>query len=131
MSPYEPFVRILRRRARDAVLSVATAKDGESVRKLLRAYGIADLFPEGRLLDKETGVSKSEHLKRLQKMVGCGFDSITFVDDKVNHLDDVAPLGVRCALASWGFNGPREVAAARAAGHLVCTLDDVEAQLFD
>jgi hypothetical protein len=53
-----------------------------------------------------------------------------FVDDKVNHLDDVSRLGVRCGLATWGFNGPREEALARAAGHLVCTLDDAEEQLF-
>ena len=56
---------------------------------------------------------------------------ITFVDDKVNHLDAVAPLGVRCALAAWGYNGPREHRLARSHGHLLCTLDDVEAQLFE
>ena len=38
---------------------------------------------------------------------------MTFVDDKLNHLDDVAPLGIRCALAAWGFNGPREIEQAR------------------
>ena len=130
MSPYEPFVRILRRRGQDAILSVATAKDRGSVRKLLRAYGIEDLFPEDRVLDKETGITKSEHLRRLKTMFRCSFDAITFVDDKVNHLNDVAPLGVRCVLASWGFNGSREVDLARAAGHLVCALEDFEAQVF-
>jgi hypothetical protein len=37
---------------------------------------------------------------------------------------------VRCALAAWGFNGEREARLARAAGYLVCTLADVEQQIF-
>jgi phosphoglycolate phosphatase-like HAD superfamily hydrolase len=123
MSPYEPFLGVLRRRKDDVVLSVATAKDRGSVRKLLAAYGIDGL-------DKETGVSKSAHLEHLQRKFGWKFSDMAFIDDKVNHLDDVGRLGVRCALATWGFNGPREEALARAAGYLVCTLDDVEEQLF-
>jgi phosphoglycolate phosphatase-like HAD superfamily hydrolase len=130
MSPYEPFLGVLRRHEDDAVLAVATAKDRASVRKLLRAYGIDDLFPEDCVLDKETGVSKSAHLEHLQGKYGWRFDEMTFVDDKVNHLDDVSRLGVRCALAAWGFNGEREEALARAAGYLVCTLGDAEQQLF-
>jgi phosphoglycolate phosphatase-like HAD superfamily hydrolase len=130
MSPYEPFLDVLRRRSKDVVLSVATAKDRGSVRKLLRAYGIDDLFPDDCVLDKETGVGKSAHLQHLQAKFGWGFPEMTFIDDKVNHLDDVGRLGVRCALATWGFNGPREEVLARAAGYLVCTLDDVEARLF-
>jgi phosphoglycolate phosphatase-like HAD superfamily hydrolase len=130
MSPYEPFLAVLRRRARDVELSVATAKDRASVRKLLRAYGIDALFSEGCVLDKEIGVTKSAHLEHLHEKFGCDFPEMTFVDDKVNHLDHVSRLGVRCALATWGFNGSREVKLARAAGHLVCTLDDVEDQLF-
>jgi hypothetical protein len=55
---------------------------------------------------------------------------MTFVDDKVSHLDAVALLGVRCALACWGFNGVREIGLAQASGHLICTLGDVEAQIF-
>jgi len=130
MRPYQPFLDVLRRRAADAALCVATAKDRGSVRRLLRAYGVDELFPEDCVLDKEAGVSKSAHLVHLQQKFGCRFDAMTFVDDKVTHLDDVARLGVRCALAGWGFNAERERALARAAGHLVCDLGDVEAQLF-
>jgi len=131
MSPYAPFLGVLRRRATDVLLCIATAKDHGSVHKLLQAYAIADLFPEERVLDKETGVHKSDHLAYLRERFALDYSEMTFVDDKVNHLDDVGGLGVRCALATWGFNGPRELTRAQAAGHLVCTLDDVEAQLFD
>jgi len=130
MSPYAPFLAVLRRRAAEVPLCIATAKDRGSVQKLLRAYGVADLFPDARVLDKETGVHKSAHLEHLRDQFALEYAEMTFVDDKVSHLDDVGGLGVRCALATWGFNGPRELARARAGGHLVCTLDDVETQLF-
>jgi len=130
MSPYETFIDIVRRRAYSVDLSIATAKDRGSVRKLLRAYGIDDLFPEDLVLDKEAGVTKTAHLEHLRARFGCRFEEMTFVDDKVSHLDEVARLGVRCALAAWGFNGARETKLARASGHLVCSLDDVEERIF-
>ena len=55
---------------------------------------------------------------------------MTFVDDKVSHLEVVASLGVRCALAGWGYNGERESARARELGCLVLTLEDAEARLY-
>jgi phosphoglycolate phosphatase-like HAD superfamily hydrolase len=130
MAPYAPFVATLRRRAGDAVLAIATAKDHRSVSAVLRAYGLADLFDPRWILDKEAGISKRGHLERLAEGLRLPFKEITFVDDKVNHLESVAPLGVRCALAAWGYNGPRERERARALGFLVCRLEDAEAQLF-
>lgn len=130
MGPYPRFVEVLRRRASDVVLAIATAKDRSSVRALLRAYGIDALFDPDLVLDKEAGVSKVAHLEQLRRRCGLAYAQITFVDDKVNHLDDVASLGVRCGLACWGYNGEREARRARARGYLVCDLDNVEAQLF-
>jgi phosphoglycolate phosphatase-like HAD superfamily hydrolase len=130
LPPYPALLEVLRRRAGDARLAIATAKDTRSVAALLARYGIADLFEAGLVLDKETGHSKTAHLEALQARTRIPFGEITFVDDKVNHLDRVAPLGVRCALAAWGYNGPRECEIARAHGHLVCRLEDVEQKLY-
>jgi methionine salvage enolase-phosphatase E1 len=74
-------------------------------------------------------VSKAQHVERLQRELGVRFPEITFVDDKVNHLDAVAPLGARCVLAGWGYNGPREHALAARRGYPVCSLADFEARL--
>jgi phosphoglycolate phosphatase-like HAD superfamily hydrolase len=130
MAPYAPLLSVLRRRARDAHLAIATAKDRASVTALLARYGVADLFAPDLVLDKETGVSKVAHLERLHAQTGIGFAEITFVDDKLNHLDSVAALGVRCALAAWGYNGERERRDAAKRGHLVCSLTDVERKLY-
>jgi phosphoglycolate phosphatase-like HAD superfamily hydrolase len=130
MAPYRPFVELLLRRKGQVGLAIATSKDRRSVRELLTHYGIEPLFPEGRVLDKETGVSKRAHLEHLQGVFAIPPGQLTFVDDKVNHLEAVAGLGVRCVLAAWGYNGAREQRRARALGFLVCQLDDVERQLF-
>jgi phosphoglycolate phosphatase-like HAD superfamily hydrolase len=131
MGPYPEFVSLLRRRASEVTMVIVTAKDGRSVSLLLKQYGIGELFPPGRVLDKEVGSTKVVHLKHLQQLLHVASTDITFIDDKVSHLDAVWHLGVRCALASWGYNGPREHRQARKRGYDVCTLEDVERQLFD
>ena len=131
MSPYPAFVDLLRRRSTDAILTIATAKDRRSVEKLLEAYGIADLFPSGRLFDKETGVHKDEHLRALRDEFEIPFEQMVFIDDKLNHLEVVAKLGVCCGLAAWGYNGSREADQARRAGYAVFELGTVESMLFD
>ncbi len=130
LGPYPPLLAVLRRRAGDVTLAIATAKDRRSVHALLESYGVADLFDRELVLDKETGVSKTAHLEHLHGKLGVPYPEVTFVDDKVNHLDAVAHLGVRRALAAWGYNGEREERLARERGHLVCTLADFERQLF-
>lgn len=130
LGPYPALLEILRRRAGSCRYAIATAKDRRSVAILLADYGVADLFDPALVLDKEAGVTKVAHHERLAARTGLDYASMTFVDDKVNHLDAVGALGVRCALAAWGYNGPREHRLARAHGHLVCSLEDVESRLF-
>lgn len=131
MAPYPMFLELLRRRAGEVELAIATAKDGESVHALLGAYGILDLFPPERVVDKAAGRSKVAHLGRLAERTGAAYSEILFIDDKVNHLDAAAELGVRCALAAWGYNGEREECLARDRGYRVCSLADAERQIFD
>lgn len=130
LGPYPRLLEVLRRRAGSCEYAIASAKDRRSVGILLAHYGVAALFPPELVVDKEAGVTKDAHLAHLARLRGLDYAEITFVDDKVNHLDTVARLGVRCALAAWGYNGPREHRLARAHGHLLCTLEDFEAQLF-
>jgi phosphoglycolate phosphatase-like HAD superfamily hydrolase len=130
LGPYPEFVELLRRPHAGVQLAIATAKDRPAVERLLSHYGIADLFAPNLVLDKETGVSKRAHLEALSARTGVGYAEITFVDDKVNHLEDVSDLGVRCALAAWGYNSAREHEQAAARGYLVCELGNAEALLF-
>lgn len=124
-SPYPGILPLLRKYANEVRLALATAKDRRSVRYLLQRAGASDLFPEAFVHDKETGVSKCSHIEALAAEVGCGADEVTFIDDKLRHVQDVATTGARCMLAGWGYNGPREQRQARAAGFAV--VDEVAA----
>jgi phosphoglycolate phosphatase-like HAD superfamily hydrolase len=130
IQPYPNICELLHRRAGDVRLAVATAKDRHSVHRLLDDYGLGTLFPAGYVVDKDTGVSKRAHILYLAEREGCEASEVTFIDDKVNHLQDVAGLGARCLLAGWGYNGEREVAVARAERIPVCSLEELEAELF-
>ncbi len=125
-SVYEPLPDILSRLASTYHLAIATAKDEASVRVLLEDFGIAPLFGPGTVLDKETGVQKTDHLRHLRATLGVDFAAITFLEDKVKHLERAAALGVRPVLAGWGYGTPREKEVARRAGIPVAGLDDLE-----
>ena len=128
---YPGIPELLRRRAGELVLAIATAKDHRSVRKLLSSSGMADVFPDEFVLDKETGADKRSHLELLRRRTGFAYEEMLFVDDKVNHLDRVSQLGVRCGLATWGYNAEREMSQARDRGHIILELDRLDSQLFD
>ncbi len=130
LSPYPGLLEVLRRRSAELTLAIATAKDAGSVHALLEDWGAGDLFARELVFDKETGVSKRAHLSALRERLGLEFPALTFVDDKLNHLESVASLGVRCALAGWGYNAEREQHAARAAGFAVPTLESFEAEIL-
>jgi phosphoglycolate phosphatase-like HAD superfamily hydrolase len=128
--PYPAVVELIQRHHADVAMAIATAKDRLSLRLLLAEYGIAEFFREERVLDKETAVSKRVHLERILASLAVAAPDLTFIDDKVNHLDAVAPLGVRCALATWGYNGARERALATERGYLLCRQEDLERVLL-
>lgn len=124
------FADLLRAHAGSVGYAICTAKDAVSVRKLLAHFGIGDLFSDDLILDKETGAQKIGHLTELILRTGVDPAEITFVDDKVSHLQKVAPLGVRCVLAAWGDNGSREHLQARQEGFPVADLERVDEILF-
>jgi len=128
--PYPDLVAGLERHRGEFLTAVATAKDSLSVHLLLAELGLKDLIDSRLVLDKETGVEKTVHLRELQRRTGAPFHDITFVDDKLNHLVKVANLGVRCVLAGWGFNTDREQLAASRLGFDVAQLDDLDRTVF-
>ena len=130
MRSYGPFLDTLRRRAGTVPYAIATAKDRRSVDALLANYGVAELFAPELIQDKEAGPDKSRHLELLADTLNLPFPEMTFVDDKVNHLDAVAALGVRGALATWGYNGPREHRLAGERGYLLLSFDNAAQSLF-
>ena len=130
IQPYPAMPGWIARRSRDVRFAVATAKDKRSVGRLLERYGLAEFFAEDWVHDKETGVSKRAHITAIATQAGCAASEVVFIDDKVNHLIDVAETGARCVLAGWGYNGRREHRVASQAGLEIATLENLDALLF-
>jgi phosphoglycolate phosphatase-like HAD superfamily hydrolase len=128
--PFAGLTDTLQRHVGRTRLAVATAKDTASVRLLLEELEMSALFESELILDKETGVEKTEHMRALSSRTDAEFNDITFVDDKVNHLVRVSELGVRPVLAGWGFNTGREHALAGELGFEVADLDTADEVLF-
>ncbi len=120
--PYRHMVRLLRRRETPGSTAVVTARDRASLLQLLAAWGLDRVIPTQMVYDKETGLRKTAHLRRLLEDTGARPEEVTFVDDKVSHLVATAPLGVRCVLAGWGHNTRREREEARRLGLPVATV---------
>ena len=128
--PYPELADALERHRGSVLPAVATAKDTRSVSLLLNELGLGSTFDPEHILDKEIGVEKTVHLRELHRRTGRPFDRITFIDDKLNHLETVSPLGVRGVLAGWGFNSEREHARARRLGFEVAQLNNLDHTLF-
>lgn len=128
--PYPNLADALRRHRDRTRPAVATAKDSRSVQLLLAEIGLDGVFERELILDKETGIEKTHHLRALHQRTGAEYAEITFVDDKVNHLLRVADLGVRPILAAWGFNSGREHDLARELGYEVAELSTLDEVLF-
>ncbi len=127
---YSGFTDQLAAFARFVRLAVVTAKDRTSARLLLAHFELDALFEDEMILDKETGVRKSGHLRALQARSCLPFNEITFIDDKVNHLLEVSDLGVGRVLAGWGYNTEREHGIARDHAIPVATFENVRRVLF-
>ena len=122
-APYSELIHYLKN-LQDITLAVVTAKDGASVRLLLSHFGIPAVFADELIFDKSLGAEKTAHLKALKKRLNARFEDITFIDDKVRHLEAVYGLGVDPVLATWGYNTRREHELARTLGFRLARLEN-------
>lgn len=107
---------------------VVTAKPSGPAGRILEANDI--ILPAGHILGSDTVAKangKNAHLAAVQRTTGAAYERIHFVDDQLSHLAAARPLGVRCYLASWGYNGAEQIAAAEAAGIVVHREDGLAA----
>ena len=130
VTPFVVFTEILKRRCEDARWSIVTAKDRSSVKLLLASYGLEEVFKDSLIFDKSLGRDKRVHLQELKGVVSVPHHEITFVDDKLNHLETAALIGAKCVLAAWGYNGDREQEGALRQGFEVASLDTIEGILL-
>jgi phosphoglycolate phosphatase-like HAD superfamily hydrolase len=115
MAPYATLLDVLRRRAGEARLAIATAKDRDSVRALLARYGVSTISrrPPPALTRRR---ARSKRAPRgVARTLRSALRSDHLRGRQGQPSDHVAALGVR-ALAAWGYNGLRERQPRRGGG---------------
>ena len=92
-------------------VSICTTKDKASVEALLSTVGLKML-----ILSKECTFDKKLQLYILATSFGVEPEQILFVDDLLDNLLRVRSLGVKVALAGWGYNCAQSRAEAKKLG---------------
>jgi len=90
---------------------VCTTKNEAAIRALLGSAGLQ--LP---VLAREFSVDKRDQMAFLAATRDVPASQILFVDDLLRNLEPVGEMGVRVALAGWGYNTAAEQARARELG---------------
>jgi phosphoglycolate phosphatase-like HAD superfamily hydrolase len=124
--PYPGIVEALGQlRAQVLGMAVATTKDAASAEALLNAAGIHGL----QIFGREVSLDKRDHMRAIAAQFGVDMHHVTFVDDLLENLQPLRPLGVVVALAGWGYNTPAEQQRARDEGVPVLDLERFAAEV--
>jgi len=104
--PYQSVVNCMKTMNKKIPVYISSNKDESSIHFLLIHAGI--YIPQERVFGKEHGPDKSVHLKEISRHSERGLDDLLFIDDNFKNFDGISELGVRCYLATWGYNNPAQ-----------------------
>ncbi len=103
--PYKESVDFLKQST--VPVCIITTKDEESVRLLLREYGVAHRVARvygQETLDRLGG--KANAVRDACRQAGVEPSEAAYLDDHLQHLADVRPTGVHLWHATWGYTDP-------------------------
>lgn len=105
-------------------LFIASTKDKASIDLIMKRNGFDILSKQ--ILDKSFSLNKKLQLKEIICRTGGKAENVYFVDDNLTYLINVKPLGVKCFLATWGYNTPEVRQEAEKLGIGPLTIQDLE-----
>lgn len=122
MVPFQNVINTIKKLRQDVKIYIISNKDKETIMTLLKGIGL-EISPD-RILDKDTSLDKLEKLNMLIKKYNITPQDILFIDDILSHLLKVKPSGVKCYLATWGYNNEKQQKEAEKAGITLLTQDN-------
>ncbi|MDP6360776.1 MAG: HAD hydrolase-like protein [Planctomycetota bacterium] len=96
---------------------ITTSKPTDAATKILYHNGIE--IPEPQLLGKDKvkkTIAKNSQMEAVASAAGIELPQILFLDDQVSHLTAAKNIGVRCFIATWGYNTDEQVEEAAQSG---------------
>ncbi len=123
--PYPEMLGLLDRwEARFRGTALATTKDAASAHALLQSVG-----RDWPVFGKEFSVDKDRQIAGIARQFDVSVGEVLFVDDLLENLHQVAPLGTRTAMAAWGYNTEQSREEARLLGFRVVDVEGLETML--
>lgn len=108
-----------------AHIVIATTKDEASARFLLDKHSISI-----DVVSKEFSSDKVKQMHHLSSKYGFAFSQFIFVDDLLDQVLLVQNIGVKSALAGWGYNTSRDREAAKEKEIPVLEIDNLYKQVI-
>ena len=125
--PYTEFVSQLPKlRQMFSTVAICTTKDEASVSRLLGTIGL-----ELPVYGKEFSTDKAVQMSRVCQEWNVAPAKVFFIDDLMDNLLAVAPIGARPMLAAWGYNTRAEQDEAQQREIPVLGLEGLTQQLSD
>jgi phosphoglycolate phosphatase-like HAD superfamily hydrolase len=99
---HDPVIRMAQRFSKVNKLYVATMKDEDSVKELLKYKNVN--CSASKVLGLSYGDNKYNHLSYvLEQHSNLSNDDFLFMDDNIRHIKEVSCLGISSMLATWGY----------------------------
>ncbi|MCH8003112.1 MAG: hypothetical protein IH934_00635 [Nanoarchaeota archaeon] len=117
-TPFRKIIDEIKKLENKYTITIATNNKEELVQVFLDEYGIKPKI----ITDSTLSSNKIEHLEYIKNKLKADFDQIYFVDDQVKHFPKLMALGVKCYLATWGYNNEQQIKEAKE--HGVTLLDE-------
>ncbi|MCX6819434.1 MAG: HAD hydrolase-like protein, partial [Candidatus Aenigmarchaeota archaeon] len=96
------------------LIVVISTKDFHSISTTFDRVGID--IDKDNIFSKEISENKADQIKNICKKFSVKPGKIFFLDDQPKHLEGVKKLGVKTALAGWGYNNDMQKAYAKRLG---------------
>ncbi|MBN2601898.1 MAG: HAD hydrolase-like protein [Candidatus Marinimicrobia bacterium] len=108
-------------------LLIITSKLKENIQTIFQARSV--YFPDGNIYSANQKASKFQIIEKVLDKNHINGENFHFIEDQVDTLIRIKPLGINCYLAGWGYNNAEQVNRARNAGIPILYLPDL-AKIF-
>jgi len=102
--PFEKIIKGIKELEKKYIITIATNNRERTVVRFLKKYNIKPRV----IADSNMGVDKKMQLEHIKNKLRVNFEDISFVDDQVKHFPKLLKLGVKCYLATWGYNNEEQ-----------------------
>ncbi len=114
-------ISFLKDNLKDSV--ILSNKDERTISELFRQHDI-QILPDN-IFSRDITDDKNKKIKLIIDKTGVSPNELVFIDDNFRNLKDALLLGVRCYIASWGYNNPIQLKESENLGINVLTLDSI------